>query len=273
MVRFIVSGLLIVLNLAATQVGFAGATIEEAESLFDQREGSFEKIEQSRAKFLEVLKAGGLERTDLINVIEKLARLAIYEYDMLPKKTENEHKLKVMDQCVKLTEQLDPAKIGTNPQYYYYRMACLGLWGKAKGVSLDVLLRLPEIRDLYKKGAAQADYKKYAGGGLDRIAGAIEYNIPTGSIDKSIKFLQEAVASEAHPESENPQTENGKSYYINYFFLAEAMQKADRIDEARQIVEEALERIEDDADLPVGREPETKVHRQDLRNLLKEFGN
>lgn len=292
MQRLLVTAFALGLSLPA----IAGYDFSAADAAYQNRENNREKISESRAAYLVALDAKNSDGTpaltakETIKAVEALANLAIYEADMvLPdsvaddeaNKALRKEKIAIYQVAVDNIDRIAVEKVGKNPQYYYYRAAVFSLLGKVQGVSADSLEKIGAIKKLREAAHAEnPEYDKFAGGGLDRVWGAIQYilyeQLGAGSITEAVKLLSAARDSQAYPEGENTDTETGRDYYSNTQFLAEAYMawatkaKDDsKWDLAADALTDALDRIADDADLPPGRVPETKVVRERLKRLLK----
>jgi len=75
------------------------------------------------------------------------------------------------------------------------------------------------------------------------------------------------LSSSAFPGAQDQATSTGNYFFNVYDHRAQALAKKGRKAEAIALITEAIERIEA-GDLPVGREPETRLHRRDLEATL-----
>jgi hypothetical protein len=237
-----------------------------ADALFEQREQGSAKIAEAREAYASDLT--NLNGAEKIYAVEQLARLDYFEGLTLGNNGNKEARKAIYQRCLNtLDANIAPAKIGPNPQYYYWKASCLALWGNANGVSAS-LGKIPELLRLINDG--QALDTRYEGGGLYRLASAVYLKIPEifgGGVDKSIDFNNRALASEAFPEAKDPATATGDYFYNVYDQRAQALAKKGRKAEAIALLTEAIERIEA-GDLPAGREPETRLHLRDIEETL-----
>jgi tetratricopeptide (TPR) repeat protein len=257
----IVGSLTAAFSLTAVAVDFSSA-----DALFEQRElGSAKIAEARRAYTTDLTNLNGAEK---IYAVEQLARLDYYEGLLLGNNGNKESRKVIYQRCLNtLDEHIAPAKIGPNPQFYYWKASCLALWGNANGISAS-LGKIPELLRLINDGL-ELD-TRYEGGGLFRLASAVYLKIPEifgGGVDKSMNFNNRALASEAFPDSKDPATATGDYFFNVYDQRAQALAKKGRKDEAIALLSEAIERIEA-GDLPFGREPETRLHRRDIEETL-----
>jgi tetratricopeptide (TPR) repeat protein len=237
-----------------------------ADALFAQREQGPAKIAQARAAYATgLINLNGAEK---IYAVEQLARLDYYEGLLLGDQGNKDDRKAIYQRCIDtLDTHIAPAKLGPTPQFYYWKASCLALWGNANGVSAS-LGRIPELLRLINDGLTTDT--RYEGGGLYRLASAVYLKIPEifgGGVDKSFDFNNRALASAAFPGSQDPSTSTGNYFFNVYDQRAQALAKKGRKAEAISLLAEALERI-DAGDVPVGREPETRLHRRDIEATL-----
>lgn len=255
-----------VVSLALAPVALA-YDFAPANALFAQREQGAQQIAQARAAYVTALPSvSGAER---IFAGEQIARLDYYEGIKTPE-AESDARKAIFTRCMNaLDENLAVAKVGSNVQYFYWKGSCLANWGKASGpTSPASLARVPELLGLIKDGLAISD--KYEGGGFYRLSSAVYLKIPAifgGGAEKAEDFADKALRAESYPGSVDPDTATGDYFYNAYEFKCEAMSKRGKKDEAVALLKAAIKRI-DDGDLPLGREPETRVFRADLQATL-----
>lgn len=237
-----------------------------ADALYAQREQGSAKIAEARSAYATGLT--NLNGAEKIYAVEQLARLDYYEGLLLGDQGSKDTRKAIYQRCIDtLDNHISPAKIGPTPQFYYWRASCLALWGNANGVSAS-LGRIPELLRLINDGLATDT--RYEGGGLYRLASAVYLKIPEifgGGVEKSFDFNNRALSSAAFPGAQDPSTSTGNYFYNVYDQRAQALAKKGRKAEAIALLDEALERI-DAGDLPVGREPETRLHRRDIEVTL-----
>ncbi|MEY4064429.1 MAG: hypothetical protein RIR26_637 [Pseudomonadota bacterium] len=237
-----------------------------ADALFSQREQGPAKIAEARAAYATGLT--NLNGAEKIYAVEQLARLDYYEGLLLGDQGSKEARKTIYQRCIDtLDANIAPAKVGPNPPFFYWKASCLALWGNANGVSAS-LGKIPELLRLINDGIALET--RYEGGGLYRLASAVYLKIPEifgGGVDKAFDYNNRALSSAAYPGSQNPDTATGNYFFNVYDQRAQALAKKGRKAEAVAVLQEALERI-DAGDLPVGREPETRLHRRDIEATL-----
>ncbi|NBW82437.1 hypothetical protein EBR21_11850 [bacterium] len=251
-----------VIAIASVSVSALGFDFGAADALYAQREQGSAKIAQARAAYATGLT--NLNGAEKIYAVEQLARLDYYEGLILGDQGDKETRKSIYNRCLDTVESnISPAKVGPTPQYYYWKASCLALWGNANGVSAS-LGRIPELLRLINDGLSTDS--RYEGGGLNRLASAVYLKIPEifgGGVDKSFEFNTRALSSQSFPGSQDPATATGDYFYNVYEHRALALAKKGRKAEAIAVLKEAIERI-DGGDLPVGREPETRLHKRDL---------
>jgi tetratricopeptide (TPR) repeat protein len=254
------------LAVASFSLSALGFDFGSADALFALREQGTARIAEARAAYTTALT--NLSGPEKIYAVEQLARLDYYEGLLLGEQGSKDARKEIYNRCVETVEaNLAPAKVGPTPQYFYWKGTCLALWGNANGVSAS-LGRIPELVKLINDG--QSTDVRYEGGGFYRLGAAVYLKIPEifgGGVDKTFEFTTRALSSQPFPGSVDPATATG-DYFFNVFdYRAQALAKKGRKAEAIALLKEAIERI-DGGDLPVGREPETRLHRRDLANAL-----
>ncbi len=246
-----------------------------ADALFAQRaptEEGKEAIRRALAAYHSALDT--VEGDDLLYAVSQISRLYIYDGDMTYPESAKRERMHIFDNCLAtLKEYLHPDAVGETPQYYYYKVYCLALWGKAAG-PLRVLLRAPILKRSISAGLKLDT--RYEGGGLRRMVGAIYLNNKARPIGlykpaEALRLLEEAIASEGVADRAYPEILTGADVSENYYHYAEALlkngRKAEAIDILEQTIAEYEELIELEA-LPVGREPEARYYLQKLRDRL-----
>ncbi len=244
-----------------------------ADALYDQRENGPAAISTARQAYLDAVKS--VSDTDLIYAVEQIARLDAYAALSIPKSKIAGRK-PILEACLRDIELIKPHQgVSATPHYYYWKAICQSLWSEADGIMSSLRLSKDVFAWLDAGRAVDATYEA---SGFDRIAGGLYLRLPAvnpfgpaGSVEKALTHLEASLNSPAYSGSKNPDTESGDYHYTTHFYYAETLVKADRRDEARNFIDTAIDRIES-GDLPVGREPETRlalIRLKDLRATLK----
>jgi hypothetical protein len=174
----------------------------------------------------------------------------------------------VFKRCLDTQERINPAVTNVQtPVFYYWKGVCLASWAKANGVvkSLEKAKELIETIELGKAASST-----YEGGGFYRLGSVVYFNVPGiigGSIDKASEYAALSESSEAYEGAVNPETETGRYFYNLYVYKAQILAKQNKVPEAKATLEEALARL-NAGDIPVGREPETALHRVEIEAAL-----
>ena len=212
---------------------------------------------------------------ELVYAVAQISRLYVYKGDMTYAEDERKPRMKIFDTCLDtLDEYLKPSVYGrATPQYYYYKLYCLALWGKSAG-PLRVLLRAPTLKKTINEGLKLDT--RYEGGGMLRMTAAVYLNEkarPLGLYrpQQAMELIKRAIASEAVYDPAYPTSLGGTDIAENYYHYAEALLKNDRGTEAIELLEQTIseneELIELEA-LPAGREPEAIYYLSKLRRRL-----
>ena len=247
-----------------------------ADQLFAGRDKTIEgrkKIELALDAYRQSL--ANVSGKDLIYAVAQISRLYVYKGDMTYPEDERRTRMKIFDTCLDtLDDHLKPSVFGrATPQYYYYKLYCLALWGKSAG-PLRVLLRAPVLKKTISEGLKLDT--RYEGGGMLRMTAAVYLNEkarPLGLYrpQRAMELIKQAIASEATDDPAYPIPLAGTDIAENYYHYAEALLKSDRGAEAIELLEQTIseyeELIELDA-LPAGREPEAIYYLGKLRRRL-----
>lgn len=212
---------------------------------------------------------------ELVYAVAQISRLYIYKGDMTYSEDDRKTRMKIFDTCLDtLDEYLKPSVYGSaTPQYYYYKLYCLALWGKSAG-PLRVLLRAPVLKKTISEGLKLDT--RYEGGGMLRMTAAVYLNEkarPLGLYrpQRALELIQQAIASEAIDDPAYPTPLGGTDIAENYYHHAEALLKNDRGAEAIELLEQTISEYEELIELealPAGREPEAIYYLGKLRRRL-----
>ena len=266
-------GLLFVVASVAQAYDFAVADRHFAQRS-NTKEGK-EAINKALAAYSRALET--VTNDDKVYAVSQIARLYIYDGDMTRDESEKKARMRTFDKCLDvLKDYLHPDKVGATPQYYYYKIYCLALWGKAAG-PLRILLRAPMLKRAIQEGLKLDT--RYEGGGLPRIVGAIYLNNKARPIGlykpvEALRLIEQAIATEAVDDRAYPVPLSGADIADNYYHYAEALLKNDRKAEAIEILEQTIaeyeELVELDA-LPQGREPEAIHYLKNMKKRLEAY--
>ena len=116
-------------NLAAAEEKY---DFSEADALFAQRsKETVSEAEQAIDLYRESLSQ--VSGDELLYAIAQISKLYIYIGDMTLPFDAKRQRLRIFDNCLSTLEQyIKPNKFGSpTPQYYYYKIYCLALWGKS----------------------------------------------------------------------------------------------------------------------------------------------
>lgn len=249
-----------------------------ADELFAQRastEESAETISNALAAYRAALDT--VTGDEKLYAVSQIARLYIYDGDMARPESEKKARMRIFDNCLDtLEEHIHPDQVGATPQYYYYKVYCLALWGKAAG-PLRILLRAPTLKRAIREGLRLDT--RYEGGGLPRMVGAVYLNSKARPIglykpEKALALIEQAIASEGVEDRAYPEILTGADVAENYYHYAEALLKNDRKSEAIEILEQTIAEYEELIELealPEGREPETEYYLEKMRVRLTKY--
>ena len=274
-------GLLGVLLLMLASVSLAedeGYDFTAADELFKQRANT-EEGKEAISKALATYRGALSEVTgdDLLYAVSQISRLYIYHGDMTHDESEKKKRMRIFDNCLDtLKDYIHPDDVGETPQYYYYKVYCMALWGKAAG-PLRVLLRAPILKRAINAGLKLDT--RYEGGGLPRMVGAIYLNNKARPIglykpEQAIELIETAIESEGVEDRSYPEILTGADVAENYYHYAEALLKNDRKAEAVALLEDTIAEYEELIELealPVGREPEAMHYLTKMRERLTEY--
>lgn len=271
------TGLLGILLFAAASIAQA-YDFTAADELFAQRaptEEGAEAISKALAAYRSALDT--VTGDDKLYAVSQISRLYIYDGDMTRPESDKKARMRIFDNCLNtLKEYLHPDKVGATPQYYYYKVYCLALWGKSAG-PLRILVRAPALKRAISEGLKLDT--RYEGGGLPRMVAAVYLNKKARPIglykpETALELVEAAIASEGVEDRAYPEILTGADIAENYYHYAEALLKNDRKDEAIEILEETITEYEELIELealPVGREPEAEYYLEKLRERLAAY--
>lgn len=258
--------LLSALALCASSSAFA-FDFTEADGLFNRREEGINTINSARQAYIAA--APSVQGPELIYAIEQVARLDAYAALSIPKSQITSRK-PILENCLRDVEKMSPSAVGETPHYYYWKSICQSLWAEADGV-MSSLRRAKDVFEWLDTG--RAIDATYEAGGFDRIAGGLYLRLPAinpfgpgGSVEKALSHLEASLNAPAYGGSKTPDTDTGDYHFTTHYYYAETLIKAERRDEAITFIDQAIARIES-GDLPVGREPETRLVLQRLKEL------
>lgn len=249
-----------------------------ADELFAQRastEEGAEVISNALAAYRAALDT--VTGDEKLYAVAQIARLYIYDGDMTRPESDKKARMRIFDNCLDtLEEYIHPDQVGATPQYYYYKVYCLALWGKAAG-PLRILLRAPKLKRAIREGLKLDT--RYEGGGLPRMVGAVYLNSRARPIglykpDKALTLIEQAIASEGVEDRAYPEILTGADVAENYYHYAEALLKNDRKSEAIEILEQTIAEYEELIELealPEGREAETEYYLEKIRGRLTKY--
>jgi hypothetical protein len=246
-----------------------------ADASFASRSQGVSKINESRTLYKKALTSGITDK-EKTKAIFRLSRLAYYESLLDP--TNNVKMKDLFSDCLNYVELIAQTK---SVEYYYVKAGCLGGWAFADGSTLAALSKVNSMWENLKTCIAKDP--SFDGGGCYRLTGALFGDDrlpginPTGSVardyDKSIQYSEISIrtgASSTMDSTYTKDTASGDYFYSAYYFYANALYRKNRKADAVSVLEDAVNRIES-GDIPVGREPETKLELKQIKKLLETF--
>ena len=272
------TGLLSILLLFIVAADEPSYDFTAADELFKQRaptEEGKEAISKALAAYRKALET--VTGDDKMYAVTQIARLYVYEGDMTRDEGDKKARMRTFDNCLDvIKDYIHPDDVGATPQYYYFKVYCLALWGKAAG-PLRVLTRALTLKRAISEGLKLDT--RYEGGGLPRMVGAIYLNNKARPIglykpDKALLLIEDAIASEGVEDRAYPEPLTGADVAENYYHYAEALLKNERKAEAIQVLEDTIAEYEELVELealPVGREPEALYYIEKLKERLAEY--
>ena len=252
------------------------ADFSTADALFKRRgEGyrtadAFKATLAAKAEYQRMLDT--LSGQDLIYAMGRMGELYLYAGSMLTEKSNKAQRLGYFGECENAMERVNPAKVGENPVYYYFKGSCAAFYAES-GNMIDKLARV----DYFKKGKSKdvlyvgidKGFQIYLGGGIYRVGSGVFSNQLANLVGlyKPDEAIAMAAAALALPADANGLT--GEDYCENHRYLAQAylgLKTPDRV-KAGGALNHAIEYFAASrtggvvkADyLPEGIEPETSV--------------
>jgi hypothetical protein len=257
---YVLLGLVCLLSLPA----LAALDFSAADALFAQREDNASNIAQARTLYQKALQEGQGE--ELIHAMDRLGKLAYYEGELLTAENDHGKRVAIFQQCQDDVEKINPANFGKeNPTYYYWKAACIALWGKSAS-SIKVPGRLGSLEEAMNRGLAVDE--TFAGGGMHRVMGSVYLKseslwwIPGLSRfydpDKALVHIEKAIKF-------------GPEHYISYLTKAEILKKLGRSGDGLKLLQEKKRELEGkkrNNTLPAGLEPESKIVLRQMSNAM-----
>ncbi len=231
----------------------------KADALFKQRDNNLSAIAQARGLYEQALNSSS-SKEDLMHAVERLGKLAYYEGDLLLAQNESSKRAQVFSKCLEYVESISPAQIGKTGAYFYWKTACLALWGRAAGM-FAAAGRLGELKESMKQGLALDP--DYAGGGMDRVIATINLRASW------LSGLQDYNAALEHI---NKAVVKGPQYFNVYIVKAEILKALDRDNEALVVLETAkreLEKLIATNNLPTDLEAESRIFLKQIKTALR----
>ncbi len=258
------------LSVAATLSTSAAAfDFSAADALFARRGESPAVAAEAKAAYHAAIPQVAGE--ELIYAAEKWSRL---NYLAMLQTTSTDAIKAAAQAGLKQIEVITPSAVGPSPQYFYWKAVYLSLFAKANGVlaSLSRSKELLETLDAGRKVDAN-----YEGGGFDRLSAIAYAKLPAfnpvgPSGDKALakELFERSINSPAYSKeaAEHIATESGDYFYSVYGYYAELLAETGHVDEAKELLTRAIERIEQENDVPTKRVPETQIDLVTLKTIL-----
>ena len=252
----------------------------EAQQAYDQRENNPDKIAEAKAKYLQLAQQStGANR---IKAVTQLGRLAVYDGEMLHAKTDSTERSRIFGECwcqnvsggtcttPGFVEYINPANVGENSAYYYFKGLCLGYWGEVQPL-LTQIRWVGKVDEALTQGMERAD-ARFEGSSLNRLAGAFYSNEkvralgfyrPEYALERAIEATSQ---TDAYPGEDQV---SGADFYENWRVQYLALKSLGRAQEAQQLAATKLAEMSEAEELgllPPSRIPESKWVIRCLRN-------
>lgn len=265
----------VIISLFVVMCSSAGLAVDfsAADALFQQRDNNLQAVRSAHTMYANL--ARGASGRDLIYAYEQMSRLRFYEGLSLPTRDE---RIATALNCVNEIEAIKSVNNVTPVAYYYWKALCLLSWGRYNEEvdSIATIMRTGEMADLIEKGISTD--AAYEGGGCYRLGAALYVKLPpinffgpSQDLDRAARYVDLAMSSAAHESELDPETATGDYFYKVYEAKARLQRAKRDIEGAKATIRTALARIHA-GEIPVGREPETKLDEKDLNELLAEIG-
>lgn len=205
MKAFLVSSLLLV-----SSAHMNAQTFDEADALFDQREGNEAVTIEAREAYLAIANSG-VTGSDLIRAVVGASRTYVYQGEALVETKEGADYYKRRDifgECRETIEMISPEAIGSGVrQYYYFKAACMAYYAQVSG-TLENLGLVGPLQETLDVGLTVPGGDTYEGGGLKRVKAAVQSNPKTKPIpggyynpELALELINEAIDSFADGDS------------------------------------------------------------------------
>ncbi len=261
-----------VMFLSSSAFGF---DFSAADELFTRRAESVATIQNAIESYRSI-PVESLSTDENIYAVEQVGALYVY-WGYVFDQADTRGRVAIADRCISHIEKIKPGgAIPANPQYYYWRAACMMARGNAAGITAS-LSQAQAVLDTIDAGR-RID-PSYEGGGFDRLSGVLYAKLPSfnpfgpsGDMNRALREFRRAIDSPAYIHPLNPSwrdsdSESGELFYSTHFYYGEALLANGQRAEAKALVEQALADI-DQGLIARGREPECQVAKANLKGLL-----
>ncbi len=231
-----------------------------ADRLFAARENSPANIAQARTLYAAAL--GQVQGQELIYAVERLAKLAYYEGDLLTSPDDKDKRAGIFTQCQEYVDHINPNNIHSETAvYYYWKTACLALWGESVS-QWTAMFHVNELKGLLADGL-RVD-PNYEGGGMHRLAAAIYVR----STNMRLVGLYDPAAALTHI---NAAIAVGPEYFNAFLLKGMILKALDRNDDALAVLTTAKRQLEQKLATNSVQEdllPESKVFLRQMNDLM-----
>ncbi len=249
-------------------VAKAANVFADADAAYAQRENNHAQIAAARAAYLNQLNTNpNLTKVQKIYAVAQLGRLAVYEGEQLTPASDTATRKQIFSDCWDpsstaggYVKYADPAVVGDNPVFYFYKGICMAYWGEVVSPILAIP-QLPVLNDLIAKGkvGSNADFE---GGGIWRLAAGVHSNpkaqlIPGAyDIEGAKTETANALASPGLKYLSNEQI-SGAQFYENWRIKGTVFVQAGDNATAREAYQQGIAQAQ--GDLANGTAPKSRI--------------
>lgn len=236
----------------------------EADGFFAARENNPANLKKAEDLYQSAL--GQVSGRELLYAVEQLGKVYYYWGDLLTPDSNEAARKTIFGRCRNMVERAHPSKVGDNPQYFYWKSACLALWGKSAGLFEKMAIKDELVRTM-EDGFQRSD--NYEGGGVHRVATGVyirSANVPfvgLYDVDKASYHVNKAIEM----DKEN-------KFYNAYVLKAEVLVAQGKSDEAQELLEDKKAELDQRIaahNLPADVSVESKVISKHMAAMLSGF--
>lgn len=251
----------VLLALLCTASSAMAYDFSEANRYFAGRENNVGNLQQAERLYQSAL--GQTQGSELLYAVEQLGRVYYYWGELLTPSDADDTRKDIFGRCRTMVEKVNPSSVGENAQYYYWKSACLALWGRSASWMEKLAIKDELVQTMAAGAQRSADYE---GGGIFRVMAGVYVRASRLSglydADAALRYVDVAIGKDAQ-----------QVYYTAYLLKAEILKALGRDDEAMELLEmkefELAQKLRNNS-LPAHLVAESKVVARQMSQMMSE---